>query len=110
MNPGKLDRRLVIQTKTTTRGAAGGPVETWANSATVWAEKVSTTSSEARRALATRAEATLVLRIRYLSSLTARNRLYFEGQYWDIVGDPIEEGRRDTMLVTARTVEAVEAA
>lgn len=107
INPGKMDRRIVIQVKTTTRGAAGGTVVAWADERVVWAEKVSETSTEGRRMLALRAEATVIFRIRYLSTLTTRHRIYFEGQYHDILGDPVEEGRREMMLVTAKRVEAL---
>lgn len=39
-DPGRLDRRVVLQYKSVTRDAMGGEVITWINSATVWAGKV----------------------------------------------------------------------
>lgn len=105
LEPGKLDRRITIQARTNSRDDEGSPVTTFADEEVVWAEKVSETSIEARRLLSTRSGATIVFRIRYRSSLTSNHRLYFEGRYYDIVGDPIEDAehdRREAMLVAAR--------
>jgi SPP1 family predicted phage head-tail adaptor len=39
-NPGRLDRRVILQYKSATRDAMGGEVIEWINGATVWAMKV----------------------------------------------------------------------
>jgi SPP1 family predicted phage head-tail adaptor len=112
MNPGRLDRRLVIQSRSTTRDDEGSPVVAFANEAEVWAQKLDLNSREARSAGSLRAETTLLLRIRYRSSLTAQHRLYFEGKYYDVNGDPIEDvsmGRRAAMLVQGRYTEGAAA-
>lgn len=36
--PGKLDKRITLQSRTTAANAYGEPVETWADVADVWAE------------------------------------------------------------------------
>lgn len=103
MNPGKLDRRITIQARTTTRGASGGVVVSFADDATVWAQKVDSNGREMQAAGALRAEAELVLRIRYRSTLTTQHRIYYGGQYYDIL-QINEEGRRASQLLQARTV------
>jgi SPP1 family predicted phage head-tail adaptor len=111
-NPGRLDRRLAIQARTSTRDDQGSPLVAFATERTVWAEKVEMNSSEARSAGALRAETTLLLRIRYLSSLTSQHRLYFEGKYYDVNGDPIEDtsqGRREAMFVQGKYTEGADA-
>jgi SPP1 family predicted phage head-tail adaptor len=105
IDPGRLDRRVVIQARTNSRDDEGSAIVSYADETTVWAQKVEVNTSEARRLLAVRADASLILRIRYLASLTSQHRLYFEGKYFDVLGDPVEEGRRETMLVTARYTE-----
>lgn len=105
LDPGKLDRRITLQTRTTTRDDEGSAVTSFRDEAKIWAEKVSETSSEARRLLSVRSGATVVFRIRYRSNLTSEHRIYFEGRYYDIVGDPVEDTaheRHEAMLVAAR--------
>lgn len=112
LEPGRLDRRVVIQARTETRDDEGSAVVTFADEATIWAQKVELNSREARSAGSLRAETTLLLRIRYRSSLTAKHRLYFEGKYYDVNGDPVEDtghARREAMLVQARYTEGAAA-
>ncbi len=112
MNPGLLDRRVVIQSRTESRDDEGSAVVTFAEEATIWAQKVELNSREARSAGSLRAGTTLLLRIRYRASLTAQHRLYFEGKYYDVNGDPIEDtslGRREAMLVQGRYTEGAAA-
>lgn len=109
IDPGRLDRRITLQSRTTSRDGEGSAIVAFADEDTIWAQKLSETSSEGRRLLAVRAEATIVFRIRYRSSLTSQHRIYFGGRYYDIVGDPVEEGFRETLLVTARYTEGAAA-
>lgn len=108
-SPGKANRRVTIQAKTQTRGASGGFVDTWTTAWSTWAELVSMTSSEARRLLAQRSDATIVFRMRYRSDLTALHRVYYSGKYYNILGDPVQEDF-ESVLVTCRNVEEVAAA
>ena len=105
IDPGKLDRRVTIQSPTHTVGAAGGGALSWSDVATVWARKLDMSSRESRSAMALRPETTLVLQIRYRSDVSANCRLYFEGRYYELTGEPIEEGRRVSLLLSAVSVE-----
>lgn len=104
VDAGRLDRRIVIQTCTTTQGAAGGVAEAWTTDATVWAQKVETTGSEAKRAGALRAETDLLLRIRYRQGLSEDQRVYFDGRYYDIIAIT-ELDRRDGQMIQCRYTE-----
>lgn len=108
LDPGKLDRRVTVQARTSTRDAEGSAVDAFATEATIWAQKVQTTGSEARRAGSLRAETDLVLRIRYRSTLTEQHRLVFEGRTYDIVSI-VEEGRREAQVIQARFTEGAAA-
>jgi SPP1 family predicted phage head-tail adaptor len=103
-NPGLLDRKITIRVKTVTRGSAGGPAESWADLATVYAQLVNTAGREFRASGSLRAETTHVFRIRYRSDLTTQHRITYNGAAHDIL-QITEEGRHDTLLVQAATTE-----
>lgn len=94
MQAGKLDRRITIQGYTNTVNAAGTPVMTWTDKATVWAELVKRSTREFLRAGGGAAdERTAVFRIRWWPGVSTSDRVLFEGRAYDIreVG---EIGRR----------------
>lgn len=86
MNPGFLDRRVMIQARTLTQDATGSDVETWANSAQVWASFRPSTAAEATAGEAERTHdrAKFVIRHRSINSLT--HRITYAGKIWNIVG------------------------
>lgn len=93
MRAGKLDRTLLIERQTETVSAAGTVTTTWANIATVRAELVSNALAENGAAFGEAESVTLLFRIRYLDSLTTKDRVTYEGRACGIVGI-IELGRR----------------
>ena len=97
-NPGKFDRRISIQTRTVTRGAAGGAAETYALLDTVWAQKFEEGTREFSAVRAMHAEATRAFRIRYRSDVTSQHRVVYSGQFHDIVGVN-EEGRSEFLML-----------
>jgi SPP1 family predicted phage head-tail adaptor len=46
MNAGQLDRKVTLETLTTTRDSFGQPIETWTELADVWAKKIDRVASE----------------------------------------------------------------
>lgn len=93
MRSGRLDRRLTIQAVTETRGSAGDVVETWADVATVWAEKMDEKGREYFAAAQVTAERPTRFTIRWRSGLTAKHRVVCEGVTYDV--QAIDEiGRR----------------
>lgn len=107
MNPGKLDRKIILQTPTESRGAQGGFTTTWANLATVWAQFIPNGSRDFYAASQIHSEARAAFRIRYYSGITGGDRISYDGKLWDILGEPIEEGRRRFLLIAAKYAEGV---
>ena len=105
-DPGRLDRLVTIQTRSTTADAYGTPVETWTDTATVWCGVVypKTGSGEQYYDAVAIATTTTEFTIRYRAIDAASNRLKYESEIYDI--ERISEiGRRNYTLVTAKLRE-----
>jgi SPP1 family predicted phage head-tail adaptor len=102
MNPGKLDRRVQLQSKTVTKDTAGAPVETWTTFATVWAAKAEQGSREFKAFGQVQAECTALFTARYLSIITAEHRIVCDGRIFEITGTPLEQGRRELLVLPAK--------
>lgn len=101
MRAGKMDRRVTLQARTVTRNAQGEDVATYADLATVWAEKFDLRGREYFAAQQSRAEVTTRWRIRYRDNLRAVDRLVHDGTAYDVVAPPAEIGRQQGLeLVT----------
>ena len=98
MNSGKLNRRIVIQSRTVTADSMSGRVETWADSATVWAELVIQRGTVTNIADADRNQDTAQFRIRYRTINTSDNRILYKLRFYDIKGIT-EEGIKNTLLL-----------
>jgi len=105
MNPGKLDRRITLQSLEVARGNAGGVSESWTEVDTVWAEKVEQSTREFRSAVALRSEVNRMFRIRYRTDITAKHRVLFDGRIHEIVGDPTEENFKEFLLLACNYTE-----
>lgn len=107
MNPGKLDRRVTIESRTLTKDAAGGRVETWTTLANVWAEIVTRKASESVVSDADRSVEEKQFRIRYRADIVSgTHRISYQAKSYDITG-MIEEGRQHTMLIDCRATQAL---
>ena len=101
MNPGAMDRRIVIQSVTLTRDEAGGVTETWADDSTVWAEIPKQQGGENLIADGDRAADTRQFRIRnFVDLATDTHRISYQGRIYDI-RHIAEEGRENRLLITA---------
>lgn len=100
MNSGKLNRRIVIQARTVSTDSMNGRVETWADSATVWAELVTQRGTVANIADADRNQQTSQFRIRYRTINTSDNRILYKLRFYDIKGIT-EEGVKNMLLLDA---------
>ena len=99
----KLDRRVVLQRKTITRGEANAPLETWTVLATVWASKRDVTDVERLRADEVGSALTTRFAIRWstdVDDLGADDRLIFDGRTYNIEGVR-EIGRHDGLEINA---------
>mgnify|MGYP001183752078 CR=1 FL=1 len=107
IDAGKLDRRITLQARTTTRGSAGGVEISYSDERTVWAEDVNTTGGKLRASGALRPETTHVFRIRYISTLTEQYRIRYKSRSFDVIQID-EEERNESQLIQARYVEGRE--
>lgn len=108
MNPGTLDRRITLLTRTVVVDSAGAPVETWAISRPpLWAGRVANSGNESQQAGTTRATNGETLRIRWLETLNTpaapgTYRVRHNGRDWNL-GAAIEDTsqpRRTYMLLS----------
>lgn len=83
---GRLRHEIVIQSSTPTQNSAGEPIDSWSTFATVRAERRPVSARERIAAGGEQAVAEFVFLIRYLSGLTAKMRISFEGVTYDITG------------------------
>jgi head-tail adaptor len=98
MNPGKLNRRLVIQARIKTRDATGSTVSTWADSARVWAEAEVVDSD--------RPQQSRQFRIRHMAISSENHRILYQSQFFNITGIT-EEGVRNTLLLDAKATKSI---
>ena len=98
---GKLDRQIVIQTRTTplTKDARGQITSGWSTLATVWAAVRDMSAREFNGAAQVQSELTTTFRIRYRTDVTSECRIYYGSQYYDITGVVrIASGLRDAFM------------
>ena len=99
MNPGRMNRRLTIQSVTTGTDAAGGRTETWADAFDCWGEAVTQKGSEGITSDAERATDRRQFRIRYYAGLAPEShRVLYQLKFYNITGIT-EEGIKDRLLL-----------
>ncbi|MCU0871778.1 MAG: phage head closure protein [Pirellulaceae bacterium] len=102
---GRLRERITIQSASWARDAAGQPIPTWTNLATIVpAEVLAANGGETVRGRQVHAEANYVIVVRYRSDVTVEHRVLWNGLYLQIVwtGDPW--GDRRTTRIEARGI------
>ena len=102
MNPGAMDRRILIQRATVTRDDVGGVTETWVDQFSVWAEIPRQSGNESVIADADRGQETRQFRIRYRKGIAAdTHRISYQSKIYDIRHIAEEMGRQNRLLITA---------
>lgn len=81
---GRLRHRIIIQQVTETRDAAGSVIESWDTFATVWGGMDPIAGREYFAAKQTQAETTHRIRIRYLSGVLPKMRVFWDSRTFDI--------------------------
>lgn len=108
MNPGKLNRRIVLQSRSYSKDATGAGVETWATLATVWAELLTQSQRESLVADADRNTDDSTFRIRWRSGLTSEGlRVSYGGRYYNVTGIT-EEGIKNGLLLECQAIRNLE--
>lgn len=77
MSAAALADRITLQTATITRDSVGGPVETWADTITVWANVVDLTGKAINEAQQVGSLVNRRVTIRWRASITAALRVKF---------------------------------
>lgn len=103
-DPGQLDRRIVLQSLTTTRDDVGGKVETWADVATVWASRKVDNGRRLFAAEQKSLEEIVTFRIRWRAGVTAFMRVVYGDDFFEIIAKPVELGRRAYLELTTRSI------
>lgn len=85
MHAGKLNHRVTIQQRSTTRDPAmGSEIVGWADVVTVWAQFDPIRGREYYSAKQEQAETVARFRIRYRSDIVTEMRVVFGGKFYDI--------------------------
>lgn len=100
MEAGKLDRRITLETHTTTREKSGQVISTWGSPQEVWANVRYQTAREVFQADQLSALQTVVFTIRYQPDIAAaKMRVQFDGLAYDIKGVTEPERRKWLQLI-----------
>lgn len=94
MRAGKLNEKLTIERSTIAVDDYGAPQETWAQHATVRAQRVKLTLEEFAKAYGTASEALTVFRIRWLADISLADRVKLGSVVYDLKAIEVL-GRRD---------------
>lgn len=105
MRAGDLDRKIVIQTVTESRSGSGAVTDSWSAFATVWAKVRPLSGREYLAAAQINAEVDTEFTIRWLSGVTPKMRISYDGNIYDI--EHIAEiGRREGLKILTRIHQA----
>lgn len=108
MNAGKLDRRVSLQVRTTTKDNTGTRLETWAEESAIWAELMATTGSESSVDGALRERQATRWRIRYRAGVSSNtHRIVYNSKTYEITGITETGGREAFLILETYALEAI---
>ena len=85
---GKLRQVITYRAKTVAVDEYGGPVETWADFATVRASVAPLIGKDMLSSMAAQSTAEMRINHRYLAGVTSAMRIVWEGSEYEVVGEP----------------------
>ena len=85
---GKLRQVITYRAKTQTVDEYGGPVETWADFATVRASVAPLMGKDMMSSMAAQSTAEMRINHRYLAGVTSAMRILWNGDEYEIIGEP----------------------
>lgn len=100
----RMDREITIQVYTEAADSYGEPIKTW----TTLAETFAHVRQQTAREIFTGgrvAETDIVFTTRYVSGVTAKDRILYNSKYYYLTGEPREIGRQDGLEMIARLQE-----
>lgn len=83
---GTLNRRIRIETFTTSPDEFGQPIKTWAVLDHAWAEILFLKADERFQAMQVNRQVAVRMRIHYRADVTEQMRILYDGDYYDIQG------------------------
>ena len=98
MIAGRLDRRIVIQSKSVARNAYNETINTWSTFLTVWSNPVQMDGKEQTTEDNRTTDRMVTFRVRYNGTITSAMRIIWESNYYKIE-DIKEVGRQDGLLI-----------
>lgn len=102
MDPGRLDRRIVIQVSTPAQSSSGEVTDSWGTLATLWAEFLPGPGRESFSQDQRHAHVDARFRIWWRDDVSPLNRITYDGRAYDIV-EVLEVGRREGLELRATT-------
>ena len=84
LNFGGNSRRVTIERSAKTRKPSGDTFETWAPTATVWAEVLQQTANEFFTGYGEAETGTVIFRVRYRPGITTADRVTYDGTAYGI--------------------------
>ena len=102
---GKKNKRVAIQTRTVTYNSYNEPIESWADTATVWAGIINSGGGEFYAAQKLNADTQAVISIRFYSGLTTLNRIKYGSRIFEILHvNDVNERHREMLLAVKEVV------
>ncbi|OPZ41656.1 MAG: Phage head-tail joining protein [Bacteroidetes bacterium ADurb.BinA104] len=98
LNAGSLNKRIEIQSKTSTADGLGGYSDVWATTKRAWAAIWPLSASDVIEGMKTSAQVTHRVRIRYQSGITSAMRIKFGSLYFSIIAPPINPNMANEYL------------
>lgn len=104
MRAGKLDRRVIFQTKTEIKNSYGEKaVTSWANTFTTWANVLELKGKESFEASQIVQKADIRLKIRYRTNVDEEMRFAYNGKHYNIYSIS-ELGRKDGLEIFGKKI------
>jgi SPP1 family predicted phage head-tail adaptor len=104
MSFGQYDRVCEVQEPANKRGSSGGVTRAWRTSFTFMASKAEPGSRQFRAAGVTNVDVSAVFETHWHPDIKPRQRFTCDGTIYEVEGSPREMGRRESMIIQARTL------
>jgi len=104
LRAGLLDRSVEIQVAAESAGTAGEVSRVWSMVTKVWAQVIPMPGREVFRSDRDVAVRTARFIMRYVDGITAKHRLVYAGDYWNVLSVG-EIGRKEGLEILAEVVE-----
>lgn len=100
MNPGKLNKRVILQSFQTVKDEEGIPTQQWSNTMSLYASVEPLTGREYWLAASTESQNSLKITVRYKKGISSDMRLVYNAKNYDIksVIDP-NEAHKELVLM-----------